>query len=109
MFTFIDVAALLSIFILAKTYKTSKNAYTALKLKSAKKPRTTYNGYAGIEVYIKNRDVNRCKNLYLGYLASFDVTPETLFMAFLFKSLESKRIPITQEIIENIHYIDSNQ
>ncbi|MBP9889280.1 MAG: hypothetical protein KBF93_23495 [Leptospiraceae bacterium] len=107
MFTFIDAAALLSVVILAKTYTTSKNAYAAYKAKPPKKPRTTYTGYASIETDIKNKDIKRCKNLYFGYLASFEVTPETLFMTFLFESLESKKIPISQEIIENIHYINS--
>ncbi|MBP7283993.1 MAG: hypothetical protein KBA66_20575 [Leptospiraceae bacterium] len=109
MFTFIDFVTLLSAVILFITYQKNKTAYTSFKSRPAKKPRTTYTGYASIETDIMNRDVNRCKSLYFGYLASFEVTPETLFLPFLFESLESSRIPITQELIDSIRYINSKQ
>ena len=109
MFTFIDVAAVISAIIIFKTYKTSQNAFTALKLKIAKKPRTTYTGYASIETAILNRDVARCKNLYFGYLSSFEEKPDTLFLSFLFEALESRGVPVTQELINSIRYVDSKQ
>lgn len=107
MFTFIDAAAFVSSVIFFKTYKTTKTAYISFKSRPPKKPRTTFTGYVSIETAIKNRDINKCKSLYLGHLASFDEKPDTLFLPFLFESLESRRIPITQELIDSIRYINS--
>lgn len=109
MFTFTDIGIFLFTITLIKTYTASKNAYASYKKRPPKKHLTTYTGYASIETAILNRDVTRCKNLYFGYLASFDEKPDTLFLPFLFEALESRRIPITQELIDSIRYINSNK
>ena len=58
-----------------------------------------------IETDVANKDVAQCKKLYIEYLKSFGEKPNTTFVSFLFDSLESRRISITQELIDSIRYI----
>lgn len=58
-----------------------------------------------IETDVANKDVAKCKKLYFEYLKSFEEKPNTTFVSFLFDSLESRRISITQELIDSIRYI----
>ena len=58
-----------------------------------------------IETDVANKDVAKCKKLYLDYVKSFGEKPNTTFVSFLFDSLESRRISITQELIDSIRYI----
>lgn len=58
-----------------------------------------------IETDVANKDVAKCKKLYLDHVKSFGEKPNTTFVSFLFDSLESRRISITQELIDSIRYI----
>ncbi|HMV41382.1 MAG TPA: hypothetical protein PK079_10930 [Leptospiraceae bacterium] len=63
---------------------------------------------APIEVAIANKDTARCKALYNSFLDYSQENKDDLpFMIFLFHSIESRGITVTQEIIDNIRYIAS--
>ncbi len=60
-----------------------------------------------IEIDVANKDVAKCKNLYLKHLELYGEKPNTTFVSFLFESLESRRVSITQELIDSIRYINA--
>ncbi len=60
-----------------------------------------------IEIDVANKDIVKCKKLYLKHLELFGEKPNTTFVSFLFESLESRRISITQELIDSIRYINA--
>ncbi|MBK8397767.1 MAG: hypothetical protein IPL26_21340 [Leptospiraceae bacterium] len=74
-------------------------------MKSTKEPIQ----FTNIETAIFNRDIERCKNLYTNYLFSNELDKNDFpLVLFLFNSLESKRIQITQDAIDAIRYINKN-